>query len=63
MGFIDKTGKEVISFMYDGLGNFVNGFALVMFNGKYGYIDNTGNEAVPAMCQSIEEAYKEINNR
>ena len=33
-GYIDTTGKEVISFKYDNAGNFYDGLALVELDGK-----------------------------
>jgi hypothetical protein len=45
-GFIDKTGKEVISFVYDGAGNFSEGLAMVRSTGKWGFIDKTGKEVI-----------------
>ena len=44
VGFIDKTGKVVISPEYSGAGDFSEGFAAVYKNGKWGFIDKTGKE-------------------
>ena len=41
-GFIDWTGKVVIPAEYDNAGDFSEGFAWVVKNGKIGFIDNTG---------------------
>ena len=46
-GFIDWTGKVVISAKYDGAGDFSEGFAAVWKNGKAGFVDKTGKEVVP----------------
>lgn len=52
-GFIDKTGKEIIPFVYDSGGTFNDGVAVVKkFGkdgyGKYIYIDKTGKEILSA---------------
>ena len=41
-GFIYWTGKVVIPAEYDNAGDFSEGFAWVVKNGKIGFIDNTG---------------------
>jgi hypothetical protein len=46
-GFIDKTGKEIVTPMYDEAQFFFEGFAKVKLNGKVGFIDKTGKEIVP----------------
>jgi hypothetical protein len=50
-GFIDKTGKIVISTMYGGVGNFHEGICAVLLTtkrgGKMGYIDKKGNLSIP----------------
>jgi hypothetical protein len=43
-GFIDKTGKEVISLKYDVANYFFEGLALVKLNDRKFYIDKNGNE-------------------
>jgi negative regulator of sigma E activity len=43
-GYIDTTGKEVISFKYDDAENFSKGFAKVKLEGREFYIDKYGNE-------------------
>ncbi len=49
MGFINKSGKEVISQKYKGVmwTQFSNGRALVFKNNKWGYIDLKGKLVVP----------------
>jgi hypothetical protein len=42
MGFIDKTGSEVIPITYDYAYNFSDGLALVGLNGVQSFIDKTG---------------------
>lgn len=43
MGYIDKTGNEVIPIKYDYAYDFRNGKAAVLLNGKWGTIDKQGN--------------------
>ncbi|MGA3014483.1 MAG: WG repeat-containing protein [Bacteroidales bacterium] len=43
-GFIDKTGKEIIPFIYDWVEPFSNGLSWVAYNGKCGFIDKYGTE-------------------
>ncbi len=53
-GFIDKTGKEVISAQYDEGISFEDGLAAVCKDGKWGAIDINGKVVIPLM---YEEAY------
>lgn len=46
-GFIDKTGKEVISLIYEYVYPFNEGLAAVKKDGRWGYIDKTGGVVVP----------------
>jgi hypothetical protein len=46
-GFVDKTGKNVTSFIYENISTFSEGFAAVKQNGKWGYINKTGNMTIP----------------
>ena len=45
-GFIDKTGKLVISAQFDDVGPFSEGLAAVNQNGKWGYIDRSGEVVI-----------------
>ena len=57
-GFIDKNGKQVISFPdnYRYLSGFSEGMAAVIVDGKYGYIDKKGNWLIPPKFEyEIEE--------
>lgn len=38
-GYIDKTGKIVINYQFDGAGRFSEGLARVKIDNKWGYID------------------------
>lgn len=44
--FIDKTGKEIISCIYEDVKSFSEGLAAVKHNGKWGFIDKTGKEII-----------------
>jgi hypothetical protein len=46
-GFVDETGKLIISYKYDLVDGFVEGLAAVSLNGKWGFIDKSGNEVIP----------------
>lgn len=48
-GFIDTTGREVVSCRYNDVQHFSDGLAAVKMDGKWGYIDKTGKEVIP--CQ------------
>ena len=47
IGFIDKSGNEVVPCKYDWAYGFSEGLALVRLGGKWGFIDKSGNEVVP----------------
>ena len=42
-GFIDKTGKEVISTQFQKVGGFSESLAMVHINARWGFIDKIGN--------------------
>jgi len=52
-GYIDKSGREVISCMYSKISSFSEGLASVR-HGNSGYVDKNGNEVIPFR---YEEAY------
>lgn len=41
-GFLDKSGKQVIPCVYDNVGYFSDGYAVVSKDGIYGYVDKEG---------------------
>lgn len=47
IGFIDKTGIEVIPCQFDTITIFSEGLASVKINDKYGFIDKTGKMVIP----------------
>lgn len=57
LGFIDKTGREVIScrFDEDGADCFNEGYAVVKLNGKWGYLRNTEYKAELEAIRKAEE--------
>lgn len=46
-GFVNKKGEMFIPFIYDYVGNFEDGLAVVKENDKYGCIDPTGKIIIP----------------
>lgn len=52
-GYVDTTGKVIISPEYDSAGKFSDGLAQVKLNGKYGYIDSSGNVVVPLVYDYV----------
>jgi hypothetical protein len=52
-GFIDESGKEIISLQYDDVKPFKRGFAQVQLNGKWGYIDIQGEKIIPCRYDTI----------
>ncbi len=46
-GYIDKNGRLVIPFKFDGAGGFSEGLAAVEINERTGYIDKTGKLVIP----------------
>lgn len=56
-GYIDSTGKVIISPKYKNAGEFSEGLAPVRENGYYGYIDETGRYVIPAVYDFAEPFY------
>ena len=54
VGFIDKTGRQVIPPRYDNAQPFSEGLAAVMMKGKYGYIDRSGKMVIPPQFEDAE---------
>ena len=52
-GFVDKTGKVVIPFKYDGVTDFSEGLAAVMIGNKCGFIDRTGEVVIPLEYENV----------
>jgi bifunctional DNA-binding transcriptional regulator/antitoxin component of YhaV-PrlF toxin-antitoxin module len=47
-GYIDTTGKLAIPARFEHAGDFSDGLAFVLLQGRYGYIDRTGKLQIPA---------------
>ena len=60
MGYIDKSGKEIITFKYDEAKEFYNGFAAVKSGDKWGYIDKTGKQVVPFIYEGADYFSKNL---
>ena len=52
-GFIDKTGKEVVPFIYDDVNWFGEGLSEVKKDGKYGFINKTGEVVIPFIYKGM----------
>ena len=50
---IDKTGREIVPIIYDYLGEFKDGLAVIQLNAKCGFIDKTGKQIVPIIYDSF----------
>lgn len=53
-GYIDKTGKTVLSTIYDWAEPFKSDITVVSINGNYKFIDRTGKEALKIKCQLMQ---------
>ncbi len=47
IGYVDKSGKEVIKCIYQSVGYFKEGLLNARYNEKYGYIDTKGKTVIP----------------
>lgn len=52
-GFIDRSGRIVISAVYDSVSIFINGISIVQKNGQYGLINREGNQILPISYDKI----------
>lgn len=57
-GLVDNTGKALTEFIFEGVNQFKNGYAVVMMNEKYGVINKAGRLVVPAEYNSLGTAYR-----
>lgn len=44
---MEQQLSKMISEKYDEIGDFIDGLAVVVLDGKYGFIDRTGKEITP----------------
>jgi len=61
-GFVDKSGKFVISPKYDDVMPFVGGIAAVKRDEKWGFVDKTGKEIIPPTYEYPMYCYVESEN-
>ncbi|HEY8690197.1 MAG TPA: WG repeat-containing protein [Chitinophagaceae bacterium] len=54
LGYIDKTGKEIIPIQYADVQGFYEGLSGVLIDNKWGYMDKTGKLIVPAKYDRIQ---------
>jgi hypothetical protein len=54
MGYIDKTGRQVIPPKYDHVESFSEGLAVVAIGEKYGYINRSGKMVIPPRFRVAE---------
>ena len=55
-GFIDKTGKVILS-NYEDAKSFVDGIAAVKSKGKWGFIDKKGKQLIPFKYDDIDNSF------
>lgn len=55
IGFVDKSGQEVVPLQYDYASEFSEGLALVRKNRKYGYVDKLGREVIPLQYEDANK--------
>ncbi len=60
VGFVDKTGAEVIKCQYESAYPFENGYAIVSKGGKSGIIDASGKVVLPLKYNSISSWTKDL---
>lgn len=56
---IDRTGKVLTDFAFNGTGDFHNGYSMVAKSGMFGLIDSTGKVTVPCQYEEISDCYAE----
>src|ERR1019366_8738499 len=54
-GFIDHRGKLIIHATFDGVGDFAEGLAPIVMNGKWGYVDHAGKIVIPPHFNLAEQ--------
>lgn len=56
---IDRSGKQLTDFMFNGTGDFHYGYAAVAKDGLFGMIDCSGKISVPCKYEEISDCYAE----
>ncbi|GKS09577.1 hypothetical protein YDYSY3_05770 [Paenibacillus chitinolyticus] len=59
IGFIDTSGKIVIKARFEAAGIFHDGLAPVQIDGLWGYVDKTGQFAVPPIYTGVGRVFEE----
>lgn len=54
---IDKSGKELTDFVFNGTGDFRNGYCMVAQDGLFGMVDSMGKITVPCKYEEISDCY------
>jgi hypothetical protein len=54
-GYMDRTGKTVISPQFDSARDFFHGLAAVLIGKKWGYVDEKGKLAIPAAFDDVRD--------
>ena len=57
-GYIDRTGKIVITSQFDGAWQFSGGLALVKVGDKWGYIDRSGKMVIKPQFDAAESFFE-----
>lgn len=58
-GAYNTKGELMVTFKYDDMKNYCSGLARIKVDGKYGYVDNAGNEVVAAKYSVAAEKFSE----
>ena len=56
---IDKSGKELTDFIFNGTGDFHNGYCMVAQDGMFGMVNSEGKITVPCKYEEISDCYPE----
>lgn len=56
---IDRSGKELTDFVFNGTGDFHHGYSMMAKEGLFGMVDSTGKISVPCKYEEISDCYAE----
>lgn len=54
-GLVNSTGKMIVDFTYDKVGDFHDNVAWVVLNNQYGMVDNTGKICIPIQYAKLSD--------